>query len=65
MVKEEIKKGQVITHDTCATDPSFLTEQMQNEERNVMHILHTSSENFEAECSTSSVIQPTTKNNRN
>lgn len=65
MIKEEIKKGQVITNDTCATDPSFLTEQMQNEERHVTHILHTSPENFEAECSTSSVIQPTTKKKRN
>lgn len=37
-----IIKDQVITHDTCDTDPSFLTEQMQNEERCVMHILHTS-----------------------
>jgi len=56
MIEEEIKKGQVITHDTCATDPSSLTEQMQNEGRHVMHILHTSSKSFEAECSTSSVI---------
>jgi len=56
MIKEEILKGQFITHDNCATDPSFLTEQMQNEERHVTHILHTSSESFEAKCSTSSVI---------
>ena len=31
-------------------------DQMQNEERHVTHILHTSSKGFEAECSTSSVI---------
>jgi len=35
--------------------------QMQNEERHVMHILHTSSESFEIECSTSLVIHPATK----
>lgn len=61
MVNPPVIEDQVITHNTCETDLSFLTEQMQNEERRVMHILHTSSESFEAECSTSSVIQPATK----
>lgn len=64
MIKEEIKKGQVKTHDTCATDPSFLTEQMQNKERHVSHILNTLSKSFEVECSTSSMIQPTRKKRR-
>ena len=39
-------------------------DQMQNEERHVTHILHTSSKSFEAECSTSSVIQLATKKKR-
>lgn len=56
MVNPVVIEDQVITHDTCETDPSFLAEQVQNEERHVMHILHTSSESFEAECSRSSVI---------
>ena len=64
MVNPPVIKDQAITHDTCETDPSFLTEQMKNEERHVMHILHTSSESFEAECSTSSVIQLATKKRR-
>ena len=37
---------------------------MQDEERHVTHILHTSSKSFETESSTSSVIQPTTKKKR-
>lgn len=36
----------------------------QNEERHVMHILHTSSKSFEVECSTSSEIQPATMKRR-
>jgi len=36
-------------------------DQMQDEERHVTHILHTSPESFEAECSTSLVIQPAIK----
>jgi len=61
MVNPPLIKNQIITHDTCDTDPSFLIAQMQNEKRLVMHILHASSETFEAECSPSSVIQPATK----
>ena len=38
--------------------------QMQNEERHVMHILHISFESFEAECSTSLVLQLATKKKR-
>ena len=38
--------------------------QMQDEERHVTHILHTSSNSFEIEGSTSSVIQPATKKKR-
>jgi len=34
---------------------------MQNEERHVMHILHTSSESFEAESPMLAVIQPATE----
>ena len=37
---------------------------MKNEERHVMHTLHTSSKSCEAECSTLSVIQPATKKKR-
>jgi len=51
-------------HGTCEIDPSSLIGQMQNEERHVMHILHTSSERFEAKSSTSSVIQLATKKKR-
>ena len=40
---------------------SPLTEQMQNEERHVTHILFTSFESSQAECSTSSTIQSSTK----
>ena len=39
-------------------------DQMQDEERHLMHILHTSSDSFEAKSSTSSVIQPATKKKR-
>lgn len=61
MVNPPIIEDQVITHGTCEIDPSSLTGHMQNEERHVTHILHTSCESFEAENSTSSVIQPATK----
>jgi len=61
MVNPPVIEDQVITHDTYETDPSFLTEQMKNEGRHVTHILHTSFESFEIECSTSSVIHPATK----
>lgn len=61
MNREEIEKDQVITHKTCAIDPSFITKQMQNEERHVTNILHTSPKSSQTECSTSSAIQPTTK----
>ncbi|CAA3004857.1 Hypothetical predicted protein, partial [Olea europaea subsp. europaea] len=61
MVNPPVIEDQVITHGTCEIGPSSLTGQMQDEERHVMHILHTSSESFEAESSTSSVIQLATK----
>jgi len=57
-------EDQVITHGTCEIDPSSLAGQMQNEERRVTHILHTSSESFEAESSTSSVTQLARKKKR-
>ena len=60
-VNSPVIEDQVITHGTCEIDPSSLAGQMQNEEKHVTHILHTSSESFEAESSTSSVIQPATK----
>ena len=37
---------------------------MQDEEKHVMHILHTSSKSFETESSRSSVIRPTRKKKR-
>jgi len=56
MIREEIEKDQVITHNTCETDPSLPTEHMQNEERHVTNILNTSSKSSQEECSTSSMI---------
>ena len=64
MVNPPVIEDQVITHGTCEIDPSSLTGQMRNEERHVTHILHTSSESFEAECSMSSMIQPARKKRR-
>ena len=43
---------------------SPLIEQMQNEERHVTHILNTSSESSQAQCSTSSKMQSATKKSR-
>jgi len=63
MVNPPVIEDQVITHGTCEIDPSSLVGQMQNEEIHVTHILHTSSESFEAESSTLSVIQLATKKN--
>ena len=63
-IENALHKREIITHGTCEIDPSSLTGQMQNEERHVTHILHTSSESFEAESSTSSVIQPAMKKKR-
>jgi len=63
-VNPPVIEDQVITHGTCEIDPSSLAGQMQNEEIHVTHILHTSSESFEAKSSTSSVIQPATKKKR-
>ena len=60
-VNPPVIEDQVITQSTYETDLSSLIGQMQNEERHVTHILHTSSESFEAESSTSSVIQSTAK----
>jgi len=39
-------------------------DQMQDKERHVTHILHTSSKSFETESSTSLVIQPARKKKR-
>lgn len=47
-VNPPVIEAQIITHDTYEIDPSSLTGQMQNEERHITHILHTSSESFEA-----------------
>ena len=63
-VNPPVIEDQVITHGTSEIDPSSLAGQMQNEERHVTHILHTSCESFEVESSTSSVIQLAMKKKR-
>lgn len=64
MVNPPVIEDQVITHGTCEIGPSSLAGQMQNEEIHVTHILHTSSESFEAESSMPSVIRPSKKKKR-